>query len=278
MIPFSEFKNRFTTFENGPMAEGGQKIVYSAVHPKYGDVVVKLLFHKDARAEREINILLNEALLHVPHLYEVADVDVDGKDTTVLVEQRIKGTMLRDRIRAGAKYNLGQAVDFLEQALKFIDEISQREIVHRDLKPENIIQTNSGEYYFLDFGIARILDAVSLTATSQGGIGTIGYCAPEQFTNQKDRIDTRADLFSIGVVTYELITGKNPFREDASSILAVLYNTATVIPTQYALSGDTQSQFMGLLSALMSRSIIGRPKNAGEALKWLEVAKSTFIM
>lgn len=278
MIPFSEFKNHFVSFESGPMAEGGQKIVYSAVHPEYGDVVVKLLFRKDARAEREISILLKEGFHHVPHLYEVSDVDVDGKETTVLVEQRIKGTMLRDSICAGIKYDLGQAVDFLEQALKFIDEISQREIVHRDLKPENIIQTANGEYYFLDFGIARILDAVSLTATNQVGIGTIGYSAPEQFTNQKNRIDTRADLFSIGVVTYELITGENPFRENASNVLAVLYNTATLIPVQYPLQGDAQSQFMGLLSSLMSRSIISRPRNAAEALRWLEIAKRTFAM
>ncbi|MCH3975181.1 MAG: serine/threonine protein kinase [Bifidobacterium tibiigranuli] len=276
MLSLDEFKGQFSSFEEHPMARGGQKVVYCAEHPIYGDVVVKLLFHSDARSEREIKILQQSGFTYVPRLFEVDTIDDEGTDTTVLVEQRINGTVLRKAISDGERYDLAHAVDFLEQSLIFIDEISQQGIVHRDIKPENIIRTEGRRYYFLDFGIARVLDATSLTATGQGGPGTAGYCAPEQFTGQKDRLDTRADLFSVGVVAYELVTGVNPFRKNAGNVYEVLYNTATITPIQYRLDGDERSQFMGLLSAMMSRSIIGRPTDARQALSWLNSAKITF--
>ena len=278
MLPFTQFCARFSAFDDNEIAKGGQKIVFSALHPMYGDVVVKVLLKVDARTMREIEIMNTHQFNAVPRLYEVEQVEFKGSDSLALVEQRIDGSSLRDIIASGKRYSLAEAVDFLTQSLVFIDEISKQKIVHRDVKPENIMLTDDGRYFFLDFGIARILDAESITETGFGGPNTPGYAAPEQFAGMKDIVDSRADLFSLGVVTYELIKGENPFRKNAQGVLGILYNTATITPTLFDLEGDDRSMFRGLVSSMMSKSIIGRPRNAEEALSWLEAAKPTFRM
>jgi len=108
------------------------------------------------------------------------------------------------------------------------------------------------------------------------GPHTPGYAAPEQFNNLKKDIDSRADLFSIGVVTYECLSGFNPFSEGAISHFDILQRTETVTPLSFQIYGDTQQQFMGLLSSLMGKYPSRRPQNANQALNWLNGAKYTF--
>ena len=107
------------------------------------------------------------------------------------------------------------------------------------------------------------------------GPHTPGYAAPEQFNNLKSDIDSRADLFSIGVVTYECLSGKNPFSAGAISHLDILQRTETITPVSFQIIGDTQQQFMGLLSSLMGKYPSRRPKDATQALNWLSAAMST---
>jgi serine/threonine-protein kinase len=278
MITFEELRRQFSSFCEKPLAEGGQKKVYRAEHPVYGSVAVKVLNHYDERAQREVEIAQKNNFQHVPLIYDVQSVLKDGCETVVIIEQFIIGTDLREVIRSGKEYSLFEAADFLQQSLMFISEISKKNIVHRDIKPENIIVSPDGELYFLDFGIARVLDATSITKTNQGGPNTPGYAAPEQFTGQKEHLDTRADLFSIGVVTYELVTGVNPFRKNARSPYEVLNNTVTVTPVQHQIEGDVQSQFMGLISTLMSKQVFLRPQTADKALEWLKSARETFTV
>ena len=109
------------------------------------------------------------------------------------------------------------------------------------------------------------------------GPHTPGYAAPEQFNNLKREIDSRADIFSLGVVTYECITGKSPFREGSINALEVLQKTETITPVQYSIKGDTQSQFMALLGAMMGKYPSRRPRTAKQAMDWLKVAKNTFV-
>lgn len=135
-----------------------------------------------------------------------------------------------------------------------------------------------GSVFFLDFGIARILGAESLTKTeAMLGPHTPGYAAPEQFNNLKKDIDSRADLFSLGVVTYECVTGRNPFKENSDSILEVLQKTETITPISYSIKGDSQKQFMALLGSMMGKYPSRRPRSAQQALDWLNAAKATFV-
>lgn len=209
MRDFDELKATLSGLNQ--IARGGQKVVFSAAHPTYGSVVLKLFFKMDARSQREIDISENSEFGCVPTIYETGHVTYEGTDTLYVIEQRIDGEELRKRIERGERFTLKEAVEFLEQGLAFIKKLEEKKIVHRDIKPENIIVSADGKVYFLDFGIARILGVPSLTKTEAlAGPHTPGYAAPEQFNNLKNDIDSRADLFSIGVVTYECLSGKNP--------------------------------------------------------------------
>ena len=261
------------------MARGGQKIVFDGVHNSYGETVIKLYFQlNDPRSLREIQIERDLNLSMVPKIYETGTVEYEGTETLYIIEQKVKGTELRKVLESGKRFSLEEAVTFLEQGLEFIACIENKGIVHRDIKPENIIRADDGRIFFLDFGIARILGADSLTRTgAMMGPHTPGYAAPEQFNNLKKEIDSRADIFSLGVVTYECITGKNPFREGSINALEVLQKTETITPVQYSIKGDTQSQFMALLGAMMGKYPSRRPRTAKQAIDWLKVAKKTFI-
>ncbi len=275
MRDFDEFKIAFSNLTQ--IARGGQKVVYSAMHPVYGDVVVKLFFKTDARSKREIDISTDYNFNCVPKIFETGHIAYTGADTLYVVEERIDGEELRKRLKRGERLSLREAADFLEQGLIFIKQLEEKRIVHRDIKPENIIVSTNGKVYFLDFGIARILGVPSLTKTEMLiGPHTPGYAAPEQFNNLKSDIDSRADLFSIGVVTYECLSGKNPFSEGATSHLDILQRTETITPVSFQIAGDTQQQFMGLLSSLMGKFPSRRPKDATQALSWLLAARTTF--
>lgn len=261
------------------MARCGQKIVFDGVHNSYGETVIKLYFQlNDPRSLREIQIERDLNLSMVPKIYETGTIEYEGTETLYIIEQKVKGTELRKVLESGKRFSLEEAVTFLEQGLEFIACIENKGIVHRDIKPENIIRADDGRIFFLDFGIARILGADSLTRTgAMMGPHTPGYAAPEQFNNLKKEIDSRADIFSLGVVTYECITGKNPFREGSINALEVLQKTETITPVQYSIKGDTQSQFMALLGAMMGKYPSRRPRTAKQAIDWLKVAKKTFV-
>lgn len=261
------------------MARGGQKIVFDGVHNSYGETVIKLYFQlNDPRSLREIQIERDLNLSMVPKIYETGTIEYEGTETLYIIEQKVKGTELRKVLESGKRFSLEEAVTFLEQGLEFIACIENKGIAHRDIKPENIIRADDGRIFFLDFGIARILGADSLTRTgAMMGPHTPGYAAPEQFNNLKKEIDSRTDIFSLGVVTYECITGKNPFREGSINALEVLQKTETITPVQYSIKGDTQSQFMALLGAMMGKYPSRRPRTAKQAIDWLKVAKKTFV-
>ena len=261
------------------MARGGQQSVFDGVHNSYGETVIKLYFQlNDPRSLREIQIERDLNLSMVPKIYETGTIEYEGTETLYIIEQKVKGTELRKVLESGKRFSLEEAVTFLEQGLEFIACIENKGIVHRDIKPENIIRADDGRIFFLDFGIARILGADSLTRTgAMMGPHTPGYAAPEQFNNLKKEIDSRADIFSLGVVTYECITGKNPFREGSINALEVLQKTETITPVQYSIKGDTQSQFMALLGAMMGKYPSRRPRTAKQAIDWLNVAKKTFV-
>ncbi len=261
------------------LARGGQKMVFSAHHKVFGDCVIKLFFQlNDPRSLREIQIERDMGLELVPQIFETGVVEYEQTETLYIVEEKICGTELRTLLDRGVRFSLKEIVEFLEQGLNFICQIEKKGIIHRDIKPENIIRTTEGKIFFIDFGIARIIGECSLTKTEALiGPHTPGYAAPEQFNNLKKEIDSRADIFSLGVVGYECITGKNPFREGATDVIEILQKTETTTPIEFSIPGDTQRQCVALLSTMMGKYPSRRPKTAAQALNWLIAAKPTFI-
>ncbi len=184
-----------------------------------------------------------------------------------LREVRIAGATLRERLSLGRL----NPVDVLRLGLHMLEALAQAEeaaIVHRDVKPENIMRDMRGDYWLLDFGVARHLTLASLTATAAPlGKFTPGYAPPEQFKNYKSDIDARSDLFALGVTLYESAMGVNPFV--GSDMLTTLNNVEKrrLPPLTLAIAGS--SELKDLVCAMTQKRRDHRPDGASEALAWM---------
>jgi serine/threonine-protein kinase len=276
MQTFDELKR---TLDNVKLiARGSQKTVYSANHFKFGAIVVKLFFKIDSRSLRELSIGYME-IANAPEIFDVGEVVYEGEITLYVFEQKIEGELLADLIKRKELFNIEKAIDFLKQGLLFIEQLEKRNIVHRDIKPYNIIINPDGKVYFLDFGIARILGVESITDSGDlVGPHAPGYASPEQFNNRKRLIDSRADMFSLGVVTYECITGFNPFIKGATTNFQVLMNTMTISPLKINMPGDVNNEFIEMLYNLFSIYPSDRPRNAANALILLQLVKTNLCL
>lgn len=195
------------------IASSGQKHVFKATRESQTLVlkIIKKTNASDHRAEREAEAVARLKSPHVPELIDVGERQIDGISTVYFVERFIEGETYRSVLQRGPP-PLKDVLSLGEVLIVACSEFETARLVHRDIKPENIIIGHDGQVWILDFGIVRILDLDSVTKTSDKfGPFTPGYGAPEQIRNEKGNIDSRADLFSVGVVLYESIAGSNPY-------------------------------------------------------------------
>ena len=151
------------------------------------------------------------ARLQHPNIVSVYDSDRDG-DIAFLVMEYIQGDDLKHHLDRGVRYSLEQSLKMIRDLLAALDYAHKAGIVHRDIKPANLLIEPGGKVKLTDFGVARIQDSGEATRTQGSMVGTLKYMAPEQVQGLK--IDSRADLFSVGVVLYQLLTDKRPFDGD----------------------------------------------------------------
>ena len=224
----------------GPLGAGGMGEVYRARDTRLGrDVAIKILpdslaANPDALARFEREARAVAALSH-PNILAIHDFGLDGGRAYSVMELLSGGT-LRDRLEGGA-LPARKSLEFASQIARGLAAAHDRGIVHRDLKPENLFVTDDGHVKILDFGLARMAaeseiggDSSSLTQTptrhpeTRPGVvlGTIGYMSPEQVRGLQ--VDHRTDIFSFGVVLYEMLTGQRAFRGDtaADTMTAIL--------------------------------------------------------
>lgn len=254
-----------------PLVEGGQKAVYTATHPSDGNVVLKIIHPSQdpERVRREILAVQRTACARVPKILQTGTLRSNVGDVIWIREQRIPGDSLRTIVQ---REILGKddLLRLAAQALEALGDAEKVQIVHRDVKPENIIKENNGDFWLLDFGIARHLDLTSLTGShSPFGVGTAGYAPPEQFRNRKRDIDARADLFALGVTLYECATGANPFRSGARDDLEVLRNVERMALPPLHLPFDTTGEFGSFVSAITQKRPDHRPASVADALQWI---------
>ena len=206
------------------IGQGGMGVVYRARDERLErDVALKVLppgalsdAATRARFRREALAL---SRLNHPHIGVIHDFDT-VEDTDFLVMEYVSGRTLRARIEDGSM-PLPEAVRIAIQIAEALEEAHERGTIHRDLKPENILLTTKGWVKVLDFGLAKLLepvgaggaapDTVSLTAADLSGAGTLPYMAPEQLLG--GAADARTDLFALGAVCYEMLTGRRAFAE-----------------------------------------------------------------
>ncbi len=221
---------------------GGMGEVYRARDPRIGrEVAIKVLPPDVTRDADRLRRFEQEAratgALNHPNLLVVFDIGThDG--APYLVSELLEGESLRETLSAG-RIPLRKTLDYAVQIANGVAAAHEKGIVHRDLKPENIFITSDGRVKLLDFGLAKLIvaevDAGSRAETNQRGtnpgtiVGTAAYMSPEQVRGTA--IDQRSDIFSFGVVLYEMISGIQPFRRDSSveTMSAVLQDDAPPI-------------------------------------------------
>lgn len=255
------------------LAEGGQKSVFGCRHPDWGRCVLKIVLPRaTARIDREIEAvrrLAEQAANRVPEIHDYGLVDSPLGQSMWLIEQRVEGAELSEILRAGP-LERDRVLDLAFDLVSIVREAESVRIVHRDIKPGNIMIDNGGTTWLLDFGIARILDLESMTQTGAVvGPHTAGYSAPEQFNYQKDKIDSRSDLFAIGVVLYECATGTNPFTTGARDPRTVLRRVGNDPLPTLVLGWDTGGLLADFIAALTQKYPHQRPLTCQGALSWL---------
>jgi len=254
-----------------PLKAGGQKFVFSCEHPEYGATVLKLMRPEgNYYLDRELEAIKRLPANNVPEVYEIGIVSSQVGRHVFLFEQRVDGVDLSKKLKSGSLDRLS----ILSLAHDLVVTAAAAEsvgVVHRDIKPDNIKIDTKNKAWLLDFGIARILDLDSKTATAAVyGPHTPGYSAPEQFRNRKDEITGKADLFAIGVVLYECSSGINPFLQGARDRLDVLNRVENLQLPQLDLPWDNDGKFADFVSALTQKYPHQRPPSCSKTLIWLE--------
>jgi eukaryotic-like serine/threonine-protein kinase len=199
----------------GELGRGGMGAVYLAEQPGLGrEVAIKELILSAVADPTALKRFMQEAQVMArtshPNLVQVHDLEQIG-DANYIVLEFVRGKSLRDRINQGT-LPMPQTFAVMHGVLQALDYAHKRAIVHRDMKPENVLLSEEGDVKVADFGIARLTDdsGAGSTATKTGTtVGTPQYMSPEQVASSK--VDGRSDLYSAGIMFYELVVGQPPF-------------------------------------------------------------------
>jgi len=197
------------------LGRGGMGTVYLAEQPGLGrEVAIKELILSAVADPTALKRFIQEAQVMArashPNLVQVHDLEQIG-DANYIVLEFVRGKSLRDVLNQGS-LALPQTFAVMHGVLQALDYAHKRAIVHRDMKPENVLMSDEGDVKVADFGIARLMDdsGAGSTATKTGTtVGTPQYMSPEQVASSK--VDGRSDLYSTGIMFYELVVGQPPF-------------------------------------------------------------------
>ena len=220
------------------LGTGGMAVVYKAkCHRLNRMVAIKILKPELAKDEEIRNRFHDEsqavAKLNHPNIVNVFDVNQsDGVEYIVM--ELIEGITLKQYMRKrGGSLNWREALHFMTQILQALRHAHSRGIIHRDIKPQNIMVLRDGSVKVADFGIARICD--SQRTMTQEALGSVHYISPEQARGSN--IDARSDLYSAGVVLYEMLTGTLPYQGD-SPVAVVLQHVQSIPTSPRAINPD----------------------------------------
>jgi serine/threonine-protein kinase len=252
------------------LGRGGMATVYKAYDPRFErEVALKVLpremLHDPqfrVRFEREAKTI---ALLEHPAIVPVYDVgEEDGQPYFVM--RYMTGGSLADRIKQGA-LSIGDAAKIIDRLAPGLDEAHSKGIIHRDLKPGNILFDRTGEPYVSDFGIAKLAQSQGGTVTGGAIIGTPAYMSPEQA--QGDKVDGRSDIYALGVILYEVLTGRQPYEADTPMAVVVKHITD---PVPHIL--DVNPNLPADLERVIEKAMAKNPAQRFSTCKELAVAIS----
>jgi eukaryotic-like serine/threonine-protein kinase len=252
-----------------PLTPSEQKAAFHVKDATGADLCLKLIaphYERD-RLDREIRALQSINNPNVVKLVEYTFSSKPGDLRHYMVEEFIEGQDLQDILLTGTTWPTKRAAGFFSSVCDGLTALREREIVHRDLKPANIRVRPDGSPVIIDFGLARLLALPDLTQTAIGaGIGTPKYFAPEQFEGTKHDIDHRTDLFALGIMIYEALTGEPPFYDAAMTTRAqlqqaVCHSTAHLTKPAFL---QVDPKWQTLLRRLLEQERSKRPADAAQ--------------
>lgn len=246
---------------------GGMASVYRAHDERLGrDVALKMMHPHLANTTSLVERFEAEArsaarLMH-PAIVQIFDQGT-WRRRPYLVMEFINGPNLRQLLSHEGTLPLGRALEITEQVLQALQAAHEMQIIHRDIKPENILLTPSGQVKVADFGLAHAVNQA--TGTTTGSVmGTVTYLAPELISETTS--DARCDVYSVGIMAYELISGLPPFQGD-TAIRTAWQHVSEDVPPLSAKVPWIPSEVDDLVAALTARNAQDRPVDAGAALQ-----------
>ncbi|MGH8648871.1 MAG: serine/threonine-protein kinase, partial [Burkholderiales bacterium] len=246
------------------LGKGAMGVVYKGFDPHIRRTVALKTIRRELVDDDQAATLLarfqNEAQaagrLSHPGIVAVYEWGEAG-DLAYLAMEYVQGNSLREYFNRGTRFETRDAVSIMAQLLDALHYAHEQGVWHRDIKPANLIIMNNGKLKIADFGIARI-DTSNLT---QAGavLGTPGYMAPEQYSG--DTVDWRADIFSAGVVLYQLLTGVRPFIGNPEALAYKVCHEQPALPSE-ADPGRCTTQFDAVAMKALAKSPAERYQNA----------------
>ncbi len=249
---------------------GGMAVVFRASDiVAHRTVAIKMLKEETARDEAAVRRFINEskavAMLSHPNIVSIYDVSVSGESKYIVMEF-IEGITLKSYMKNKGPLPWGEAVGYCKQVLRALIHAHGRGIVHRDIKPQNIMLLNNGVIKVADFGIAKLPNAETVTMTDHA-IGTVYYISPEQASGLE--IDARSDIYSTGVLLYEMATGRLPFNAESPVSVALMQIQDTPTPPS-EINPEIPHGLEQIILTAMEKSPKKRFQTAEQMFRWLD--------
>ena len=259
--------NRYEILER--IGTGGMAVVYKAKCHRLNRLVAIKILKADLAQDEDFRRRFNAesqavAQLSHPNIVSVYDVSRGG-DTEYIVMELIDGITLKQYMERRGRLNWRESLHFITQIMKGLSHAHSRGIVHRDIKPQNIMVLRDGSVKVADFGIACL--ANSANTLTQEALGSVHYMSPEQAKG--DRIDARSDIYSAGVVLYEMLTGRLPFEGD-SAVSVAIQHLSSVPLSPCEINPDVPEALELICMKAMASDIDKRYASADEMLADLE--------
>ena len=257
------------------IANGGMASIYEATDTRLDRKVAVKIMHShlaqdDAFVSRFIREAKAAAALSHPNIVAVQDQgwNQNGVPAVFLVMELIEGHTLRDYLNERGRFEIKDALNYLTPILSALTAAHTLGIVHRDIKPENILISKDGRIKIADFGLARgELIGSTMTAESSVILGSVSYLSPEQV--QRGIADARSDVYAVGIVAFEMLTGEKPFIGDSPIQIAYMHVNQE-IPSLRSKRADIPEALDSLIARATDRDPDKRPRNAGDFLTALE--------
>lgn len=252
---------------------GGMAVVFRARDTYLNNMTVAIKILKDDVAADEVvvkrfkNESKAESMLKHNNIVAVHAVSTKGRIKYIVMEF-LYGLTLKSYMAAkGRPLDFEEIVSYSAQILRALGEAHRNNIIHRDIKPQNIMLLENGRVKVMDFGIAKLPDAETITVTDKA-VGTVYYMSPEQAGGKKS-IDARSDIYSLGAMMYELATGQTPFKGETPLQVLMKHMQEDVVPPRQ-INPSIPVGLEQIILCAMSKEPTNRFQSAEEMLGYLK--------